>query len=156
MKTKHLPSHWVTVALVTAAAMLTITEASGQAAGAATVFEGRPSMAGAQAGTGAMAGPPQGGIGLQGSEGSKLNLRPPPAIRDANNNMPQGTPATPASVVDTSKEVREIQLESTSERDIKRDPGMARKQQSPSDKMQRSAKRTAEAARYGVSPIDSR
>ncbi|WP_298933384.1 hypothetical protein [uncultured Ramlibacter sp.] len=152
MKTKHLPSHWVTVALVTAAAMLTITEAWGQASGAAAVFEGRPSMAGAQAGTGAMAGPPQGGIGLQGPEGSQLKLRPPPAIREANN-MPQGTPA---AVVDTSTEVREIQLESTAERDAKRDPGMARKQQSPSDKVQRSAKRTTEASKYGVSPIDSR
>jgi len=164
MKSKHLPSHWITVTLVTAAALLTITEVWGQASGASAVFEGRPAMAGAQAGTGAMAGPPQGGIGLEGSEGSKLNLRPPPAVRDANaaaaakaaNAGPTVQKAGAPSVVDTSKEVREGQLQSTAERDQKRDPGMAKKQTSTSDKMQRAAKRTNEAARYGVSPVDTR
>jgi hypothetical protein len=154
MKIQHPPSHWVTVALVTAAALLTITEASGQA-GAGTAFEGRPSMAGANGGLGAMAGPPQGGIGLQGSEGSRLQLRRSLQLSGAPGNMPQGAPATPPAAVAAvdAKEVRGGEL-APAQRD--RDPGVAKKQRSTSDKIRRSAKRTTEGARYGVSPIDTR
>lgn len=76
MKIHHRPSHWVAVALVLAALMLALNEAHGQGggAGAAAVFEGRPAMAGAQAGLGAQAGPPQGGVGVQGSEAAQRNL----------------------------------------------------------------------------------
>lgn len=79
MKIHHRPSHWVAVALVLAALMLALNEAHGQGAGAAAVFEGRPAMAGAQAGLGAQAGPPQGGVGVQGPEAAQrnLNLRRP-------------------------------------------------------------------------------
>jgi hypothetical protein len=52
--------------------MLALNEAHGQGAGA--VFEGRPAMAGAQAGLGAQAGPSQGGVGVQGSEAAQRNL----------------------------------------------------------------------------------
>ncbi len=69
MKTLHTPHHWFTVALVLAAALFTITEVYGQNSGAAAVFEGRPAMSGAQAGQGAMAGPPQGGLGVQAGDG---------------------------------------------------------------------------------------
>lgn len=75
MKIHHRPSHWVAVALVLAALLLALNEAHGQSAGAAAVFEGRPSMAGAQAGLGAQAGPPQGGVGVQGPEAAQRNLR---------------------------------------------------------------------------------
>lgn len=75
MKIHHRPSHWVAVALVLAALMLALNEAHGQSAGAAAVFEGRPAMAGAQAGLGAQAGPPQGGVGVQGPEAAQRNLR---------------------------------------------------------------------------------
>lgn len=79
MKIHHRPSHWVAVALVLAAFMLALNEAHGQSAGAAAVFEGRPAMAGAQAGLGAQASPPQGGVGVQGPQAAqrKLHLRRP-------------------------------------------------------------------------------
>ena len=67
MKIQHSPHHWIAVALVLAVLLLTLSEAHGQSAGAAATFEGRPAMAGAQAGQGAMAGPPQGGIAVESS-----------------------------------------------------------------------------------------
>jgi hypothetical protein len=74
---QHHPTHWVAIALAASLALLAF-EAAGQSASGQAVFQGRPAMAGAQAGEGAMAGPPQGGIGLQGTEGAQMNLRPPP------------------------------------------------------------------------------
>lgn len=85
--TPHHRTHWIAVALAASLALLAF-EVAGQRTGAEAVFEGRPSMAGAQAGLGAMAGPPQGGIGLQGSEGAQIQLRPPASVAVA--------PATPA------------------------------------------------------------
>lgn len=82
----HHPSHWIAVAVVLGITLLTL-EAAGQttatpSTNAQAVFEGRPTMAGAQAGLGAQAGPPQGGLGLQGSDGAGLNLRKPQVIRE--------------------------------------------------------------------------
>jgi hypothetical protein len=45
-------------------------------------------MSGAQAGLGAQAGPPQGGIGLQGSNGAGLNLRRPRIIEEQMSPLP--------------------------------------------------------------------
>jgi hypothetical protein len=81
MMIPHHPTHWIGVAIVAALALLTF-EAAGQSTNAAAAFEGRPSMAGAQAGLGAQAGPPQGGIGLQGSDGAGLSLRKPRVIEE--------------------------------------------------------------------------
>lgn len=67
MKIRHSPHHWIAVALILAVLLLTLSEAHGQSTGAAAAFEGRPAMAGAQAGQGAMAGPPQGGIAVESS-----------------------------------------------------------------------------------------
>lgn len=78
----HHRSHWLAVAVVVALAMMAL-EAGGQTTSAQAMFEGRPALAGAQAGLGAQAGPPQGGIGLQGADGAEFNLRKPPVIRDA-------------------------------------------------------------------------
>jgi len=153
MKTPHHPTHWVSIALVTAAALLTITEAAGQSTGAGAVFEGRPAMAGAQAGQGAMAGPPQGGIGLQGAEGSKLSLRRPAIVdQPVAGDMPQGAPAVTLAN-SNSADVRAADL-APAQRE--RDSGIAKQQRSPSDKVRRAAKRTVEGAKYGVSPIDTR
>jgi hypothetical protein len=90
----HHPAHWVGVALIAALALLAF-EAAGQQSthnispNAAAVFQGRPYMSGAQAGTGAMAGPPQAGIGLQGSDGAGLNLRRPHVIEQQMSPLPQ-------------------------------------------------------------------
>lgn len=100
MKTNHPLTRWIPFALATAAVLSSVTPASAQN-GAAAVFQGRPSMAGAQAGQGAMAGPPQGGIGLQGSEGTKLTLRRP-AIADESANMPQGRMEDPPAALSGS------------------------------------------------------
>ena len=87
----HHPTHWIGLAAVAALALLAF-EAAGQnvqpSTNAQAVFEGRPAMAGAQAGLGAMAGLPQGGIGLQGSDGAALNLRRPHVIEQQMNPLP--------------------------------------------------------------------
>ena len=72
---KHPLAHWLGVAAVAAMALLAF-EVMGQATNAEAMFQGRPALAGAQAGQGAMAGPAQGGLGLQGDEGAQINLRP--------------------------------------------------------------------------------
>lgn len=72
----HRPTYWIAVAIAASLALLAF-EVAGQSPGAQAVFEGRPVMAGAQAGLGALAGPPQGGIGLQGADGAQVNLRRP-------------------------------------------------------------------------------
>jgi hypothetical protein len=90
--TPHHPTHSLAVAVVVAIALMAF-EASGQQTvhelrtnpNAQAVFQGRPAMSGAQAGLGAMAGPPQGGIGLQGSDGAGRNLRRPHVIEQQMN-----------------------------------------------------------------------
>jgi hypothetical protein len=72
---RHPVAHWLGVAAVAGLGLLAF-EVMGQSTNAQAQFEGRPAMSGAQAGLGAMAGPPQGGIGLQGNDGAQLNLRP--------------------------------------------------------------------------------
>jgi hypothetical protein len=94
----HHPTHWIGVAIVIGLALLAF-EASGQSTNAAAAFEGRPSMSGAQAGLGAQAGPPQGGIGLQGSDGAAMSLRKPRVIEEQ---MPALPPVACADVPTTS------------------------------------------------------
>lgn len=84
---KHHPTHWIGVAAVAALALLAF-EATGQTTGASAMFEGRPALAGAQGGQGAQAGPAQGGIGLQGTEGAELRLRRPAIIEQSMNPPP--------------------------------------------------------------------
>jgi hypothetical protein len=80
--TVHHRSHWIAVAVVASLALIAF-EAAGQSTDASAMFEGRPALAGAQAGQGAQAGPPQGGIGLQGTEGAQMNLRPPQIVLES-------------------------------------------------------------------------
>lgn len=81
---KHSHSHWIGLALAASMALLAF-EAAGQGTSASAVFEGRPALAGAQGGLGAQAGLPQGGLGLQGSEGAQVQLRRPRIIEQAMN-----------------------------------------------------------------------
>ena len=89
----HHPTHWLGVAVVLLLALLAF-EVYGQppnhelSPNATAVFQGRPAMAGAQAGLGALAGPPQGGIGLQGSDGAGLSLRRPHVVDQQMNPLP--------------------------------------------------------------------
>lgn len=75
MNSYHSPHHWIAAAAIVAIALLTLGEARGQRTDSTAVFEGRPAMAGANGGTGAMAGPPQGGIGVQGQDQTAIALR---------------------------------------------------------------------------------
>jgi hypothetical protein len=92
---RHHPTHWLAIAAALSLALVAM-EASGQQStnnlhtspNASAVFQGRPLMAGAQAGLGAQAGPAQGGIGLQGSDGAGLNLRRPRIIEEQMNPLP--------------------------------------------------------------------
>ena len=149
MKIHHTRYYWILVALALAAFLLTLSDAHGQSTGAAAVFEGRPALAGAQAGQGAQAGPPQGGIGVQGSETSErsVRLRKPSGLED----MPQGKRDDSLDVAAAADK------EAAARKDIKpaRDSSLAKDERSSVKKGKRAAKRTISRARHGVSEIDS-
>jgi len=125
MKIHHKPQHWILVALVLLALLLTLSEAHGQT-GAGAVFEGRPAMAGAQAGQGALAGPPQGGIGAQGT------------VAQADNRAAR----------EEAKPARDPGIKPA------RDPSVAKDERTVS-KAKRTAKRVIKRARTGVGDIDA-
>jgi hypothetical protein len=152
MKMHHSPSHWLLVGLVLAAFLLTLSEARGQAAvGTQGSFDaGRPAMAGAQAGLGAQAGPPQGGIGVQGNEAAERGLH----LRAA------------AGLEDRPKVTTELDDLRTTHKDAAvprkevgvvpgRDRSVAQDQRALAPKVKRAARRTLTRARHGVSPVDS-
>lgn len=85
----HHPTHWIAVALVAALALIAFETAGQMSTGSTAMFEGRPVLAGAQGGLGAQAGMPQGGLGVQGSEATGMNLRKPRIIEEPRD-MPQG------------------------------------------------------------------
>jgi hypothetical protein len=151
MKIHHSPSHWLLVGLVVAAFLLTLSEAHGQAVGTQRSYDqGRPEMAGAQAGIGAQAGLPQGGIGVQGNEAAErgMHLRREPGLED----RPQVT----TELDDLRKAHKDAAVP---RKDVGvvpgRDHSVAQDQRAISPKVKRAAKRTITRARHGVSPIDS-
>ncbi|HZY17420.1 MAG TPA: hypothetical protein VFE82_03010 [Ramlibacter sp.] len=154
MKLHHTPWHWIAVGAVLAVALFTLGEVHGQSTGPAAVFEGRPAMAGAQAGTGAMAGPPQGGLGPQNPDqpGGGLTLHRPAAVeaagpvppRDPGVGRPGGSEVQPRRDRDAGEVVR---------RD--RDSGALRDQNAAPDKARRGTKRSIERSRRGVGGVDS-
>jgi hypothetical protein len=98
----HHPTRWLGTALVALVAPLAMQAWAGPqnhdlTPNARAVFQGRPAMAGAQAGLGAMAGPPQGGIGLQGSDGAGLSLRRPDIVAQ------QEAPLPPVACADVPR-----------------------------------------------------
>lgn len=155
MRMHHSPTHWILVALVLIALLLILDEAHGQtpvppsptqAMGAAGMFQGRPAMAGAQAGLGAEAGPPQGGIGVQGPQDAEraIHLRPPSAVTAAAQTTPAAPPPEIASATPSRRQIAQP-----------RDRGYASDKGSVTRKVKRAAKRTIRRARTGTSPIDS-
>ncbi len=144
MKTQHRPSHWVAVALVLAALLLTLTEAHGQSTGAAAVFEGRPAIAGAQGGLGAQAGVPQGGIGVQGSEVAErsMQLRKPSGLDEI-----QQARREDNAGADTDMTLRKEVVPG-------RDQSLAKDQRS-AKKAVRGVKRSISRAKHGTAPLDS-
>jgi hypothetical protein len=146
MKIPHSRYHWIAVALAVAVLLLTLNVAHGQSTGASAVFEGRPAMSGAQGGLGAQAGPPQGGIGLQGSD-----TRPGVA-----GTAPATAGATPAAAAPSAGNMNLPAPTDTAAKDVKpgRDQSLAKDQRSVK-KAKRAAKRTISRSRHGVSEIDS-
>lgn len=134
----HKPYHWILVAAVLAAALFTLSNVWGGSTGSNAVFEGRPAMAGAQAGQGPMAGPPQGGISPQGTDSGGVNLRPPAGLNAAAGTPPPRdpgiTPVTPSN--DRS---------AVPQRD--RDDGAITKQKRASNKAKKAAKRVVRKER---------
>jgi len=183
MKSLHSPRHWIAVALVLAVALLTFPNVYGQRADGSATFQARPALAGAQAGHGAAAGPPQGGLGLQGTEGAERPIGqqqqqpgtvqpvgaeapPPPNIVDTDGPKP-GPQKKDDSVRDQDKGVapkkdsgvepkkdRSIEPKKDSGLSPKKDSGVAKEERSATGKAKRASKGTADRARHGVSPID--
>lgn len=104
--------------------------------GSGAAFEGRPAMAGAQGGIGAQAGPPQGGIGVQGSDAAQLRLGRP-SIVDTPRDAAKGLPSLPPGGASVDRP-------SGSELKPPRDSGVAREEQSVTRKAQRAAKRAVD------------
>ena len=162
MKLHHQPWHWAAVGAVLAIALFTLSEARGQSVGAAATFEGRPAMAGAQAGTGAMAGPPQGGIATQGHDepgaglGARRNAREVEVAGPVIPRDPSVVPRDPGVDRVTNGELkprRDRDSGNVIKRD--RDEGGASGSARATNKAKRATKRSVERARRGVSGVDS-
>jgi len=151
MKIHHTPYHWISVALIVAALLFTLSEAHGQSTGSAALFEGRPAMAGAQGGLGAQAGPPQGGLGVQGSDAAQRTVTP--RVQVTPQQFPQATRDTVAGIDVPTAKAEAV----AAHQDVKpaRDQGIAKDQRSAAKKVTRAAKRTLNRHRHGVNPIDS-
>lgn len=147
MQSYHSPHHWIPVAIVLAVSLLTLTEVYGQRTDSTSVFQGRPAMAGAQAGTGAMAGPPQGGIGVQGQDHSQVTLRNRASgVAD----MPQGEPVANTDAIAENRAVRNDQ--DIAPRD--RDRGVGKDQRSVAQRAKNTVKGIVQRARHGTSGRD--
>ena len=155
MKIHHQPWHWAAVAAVLAIAMFTLHDAHGAGSGASAVYEGRPAMAGAQAGTGAMAGPPQGGLGPQSLEdpGGGLNLRRPRSVETAGPAIPRD-PGLDRSVQRDDVLAPQRDRDSTDVIKRERDQGGMKDATRADRKVKRAVKRDADRAKRGVSGVD--
>jgi hypothetical protein len=159
MKIQHPPSHWALVALVLLALLLTLSEAHGQS-GAATAFAGRPVMGGANGGQGAMAGLPQGGIGVQGTEAAERSLRlsKPSQLDEMRAAKREGTDMVAAGDANhqAQLEIRnDVGKDKGKEMAAPRDTSVAKEQRSASRKIAKSAKKTVKQARHGVAEFDT-
>ena len=171
MQSQRTLSQWIAVAAVVPVAVFAFGHVHGQAqnqggTGAQATFQGRPAMAGAQGGTGAMAGPPQGGIARQATDqpGGGVVLRAPQDIRDRgvppkepDQPVPRkGEEAVPRDPgVDAPKDG---ELAPRRDRDsgevIKRDRDSAATDESTGKKVRKSARRTLEHSRRGVPSVE--
>jgi len=148
-KISHTPHHWFWVTLVLMVALLTLSDVYGQQrTDASAMFQGRPAMAGAQAGLGAMAGPPQGGIGVQGQDNSQVTLNRRSGVAD----MPQGQPATAGTdVIAQNHAVRD-------DKDIikrDRDSGVAKDKGGVVQRTKRAIQRIVRHTKHGVSDVQT-
>ncbi|AMO23266.1 hypothetical protein UC35_10615 [Ramlibacter tataouinensis] len=170
------------MAVVLALALLTLSNLYGQRSDGSATYRGRPAMAGAQSGTGAQAGLPQGGLGQQGTEGAERTIVTWPAAPSSDNNALQPDNILKADVEpppDITGQPREVPRkgdEPARDKDKgvtppkpdsgvapakdsgiapSKDSGMAKDESSAAKKARKAAKDTADKARFGVSPIGS-
>jgi hypothetical protein len=154
-------SQWIAAATVLPVTLCMFGHVYGQGTGSEAVFQGRPAMAGAQGGTGAMAGPPQGGVSPQSVDqaGGGLVLRRPgengteaPLPRDPGVGTPgKGSIGVPGNTGE---------LKPRRDRDatggvVKRERDATGTGNSTTSKAKRGAKRSLERAKRGVSGVDS-
>lgn len=152
MRMHHTPTHWILVVLVLIALLFVLSEAHGQGTNANAVFEGRPAMAGAQGGLGAQAGPPQGGLGVQGNQAAERTMhlrRPANTNTGTTNTTTDTTPATDAATTDVAV------ARAADHKVLPRDRGVARNNRSIVRKTRRAIRHTVRQARTGTPQIDS-
>ena len=143
MKATHSQYHWLAIAIVAGWSLLTVSHVHGQHNDASSMFDGRPAMAGAQGGTGAMAGPPQGGLGMQGNENSGLALRPPAGLRD----MPQGKIDPAADAIAVNRAVK-------NDKDVvPKDSSFAPEQRSAAKKAKKALRTARDQSHNGVATV---
>lgn len=150
-------SNWIAVAAVLPITLCMVGHVDGQGTGSEAVFQGRPAMAGAQGGTGAMSGLPQGGVGPQSVDqpGGGVQLRKPSGL-DQVTGGDQPVPRDPGVATPDNGNVG---LAPKRDRDagevVKKDRDAAGTGESTTHKAKRGLKRSYERARRGVSGIDS-
>jgi hypothetical protein len=149
---------WVIAAAVLAVALFTVGNAYGQSNGSAAAFEGRPAMAGAQSGLGAMSGPPQGGLATQSTEdaGGGMGLRRPRDLDVAGPAIPRDPNTVPRDPgMDRAVGDGEVRPQRDRGDVIKRDrdENGLQQQGKAAGKVKRAAKRTIERERRGVDQV---
>ncbi|MGZ5847707.1 MAG: hypothetical protein ACXWJJ_09555 [Ramlibacter sp.] len=147
-------SQWIAVAAVLPVTLFTFGHVHGQATGSEAVFQGRPAIGGAQGGTGAMAGPAQGGVAPQSVDqsGGGIVLRRPGGATGTDTMVPRDPGVTPP-------EKGAVDLKPQRDRDsgevIKRERDSSATGDKTSSKVKRAARRSYDRVRHGVSGVDS-
>lgn len=146
-------SQWIAVAAVLPVTLFAFGHVHGQGTGSDAVFQGRPAMGGAQGGTGAMAGPAQGGVAPQSVDqsGGGLVLRRPGRTSDTDTSVPRDPGvATP----DNTKGELKPQRDRDSGDVIKRERDSSATGDKTSSKARRAARRTYDRVRHGITSVD--
>ena len=147
-------SNWIAAATVLPVALCMVGHVHGQGTGSEAVFQGRPAMAGAQGGTGAMAGPPQGGVAPQSVDqpGGGVPLRAPGGPSSTDQAVPRDPGVTPAPGGGDLKPKRD---RDATDGVVKRERDATGSENSTARKAKRATKRSYERARRGLSGVDS-
>lgn len=148
-------SNWIAVAAVLPITLCMVGHVYGQGTGSEAVFQGRPAMAGAQGGTGAMSGLPQGGVGPQSVDqpGGGVPLRKPSDL-DRPGGGEQSVPRDPGVGTPDNSGGLAPKRDRDSGDLVKKDRDAAGTGESTTHKAKRGLKRSYERARHGVPSVD--